>query len=450
MAKILFVLDEVLFRADGRRAGLQIRAAGMAEALAKRGHHIVVAEPRPGSSGDQSPAWRFVGLDTIASELPVAASIVHPLLLERHYGVLRACPIVADAYEFPFGSWLSHSASQLPRLGERVMYDYRRTMATYLRALVRADRVLCGTEAQRHGYLSILCTLGRINPRHYDADLVLTVPSGAPPDPPVREMPTDARLIAIKRSGLIVLWYGGIYPWFDIDTYLGAMPLIADEVPSVQFLFAGIGGVDHRQGQPLTHPGAAKLLEHVQRDAGLRARTHFVDHVPYGERHQLFQASDVGVCTYGDHLETTFAMRGRLIDMIWGGLPPVATTGDAMSERLQAGGAGIAVPAGDAAALARAVASLLRDRVRSASMSAKARQLATTSLSWDHLVEPLHRYCSAPPHDPSRGDAFVARTAGRIVGIQDGAGWRLRDRYMRARSQASRVLSGLVRRRSSG
>jgi len=441
MAKVLFVLDQILFRPDGRRAGLQVRVAGMAQALAKRGHHIVVAEPRPGSSGDVPPSWRFVDLADIAGELPVAASIVHPLLLERHYDVLRAGPIVADAYEFPFGSWLAHSASQLDALGERVMHDYRATMAHYLRALDRADRILCASEPQRWGYLTLACMLGKINPRHYASDLVLTVPSGAAPDPPARERSRHPRLAEIKTRGPIVLWFGGIYPWFDIDVYLGAMPLIAREVTNVQFLFVGAGGVDHREGEPLTHPGALRLRAALESDGDLKARTHLLEHGAYEERREVFLASDLGVCTQGDHLETAFSMRTRLIDMMWGGVPVVATVGDGIGQLVHASGAGMVVPPADAPALARAVVSLLRQPEALRSMSAKARQLAAGVLSWDHQIEPLHRYCLAPRRDPSRGDALVATTAARIVGIQDGRRWRLRDRYVRARSKASRALA---------
>lgn len=434
------MLDEPLFRQDGRMAGLQIRVAGMAEALAEKGHDIVVAEPAPGSATAKHPGFRFVDVADIEKTFPIDVSIVHPLFVKRHYGLLRRFPMVVDAYEFPFGSWLGQSADQLPVLGERVMYDYRRTMADYLTALTQADRILCGTELHRDCYLSMLCMLGKINPKYYGSDLVMTVHTGTSPNPPTRVDPTNARLLSIKKRGPVVLWMGGIYPWFDMDTYLAAMPLIVSRQPSVQFLFAGIGGVYHA-GQKLTQPGAVKLLQTLEDSPDLKARTHILDYTPYAERHQVYQASDIGLCTYGDHLETTFSMRARLIDMIWGGLPTIATAGDPMSRFIETHDIGSAVPAADPGALANAVVALVADNAARERMSANAREAALGSLGWDRQIESLHQFCLAPQMDPSGHDRLVQRTAANIVQIGNGWRWRVREKSVRLRWRANRILT---------
>ena len=85
------------------------------------------------------------------------------------------------------------------------------------------------------------------------------------------------------------------------------------------------------------------------------------DWVEYEDRQNYLLESDVGVSTHLDHVETAFSFRTRILDYFWAGLPVVSTSGDALSDMIEAAGAGITVPPDDVGALEDALFDLLSD-----------------------------------------------------------------------------------------
>ena len=402
MARVLLTIDEPLAGPGGRIAGLQVRVLEMSRALARAGHEVAVA------TVGEAPG---VG--------PVDVWITHPRMVDGLEDVVRTRARVIDGYESPFGSFLAHAAALVPRIGERAADDYRATMVRMLGAVVSADRVLCANESQRVSYLTILSMLGRIGPHAPETDAVLCVSSGASPAPPDR--PGDA-----VPHAPVVLWCGGCYPWFDVETYLAALPAIAAAHPAVRFRFAGIDGVALDHELPL----ARRIREVVAASPVLAARSEFVPWLPYAERGALYAAADVGVCTYGDHLETRLAMRTRVIDMVWGGLPLVVSTGDEMSRVVETHALGRTVAPSDPAALATAVTALLADPDARRLASANARALAEGALSWDRQVAPLAHYCA----DVAAGRVAsrpALPLAGAIAQLNDGRTRELADALRR-------------------
>jgi glycosyltransferase involved in cell wall biosynthesis len=422
VARILLTLDEPI--GPGPIAGLQVRVLEMSQALARAGHDVVVAAP-----------------DELGGVGPVDVWITHPRMVTPLADAVATRALVVDGYESPFGSFLAHAAALLPRLGDRAVREYRATAVGQLAAIAAADRVLCANEAQRVSYLTILSMLGRIGPRTPDAALVLLVSSGASPEPPVR--PLDE-----TPHAPVLLWCGGCYPWFDVETYLAALPAIAARVPAVRFRFAGIDGVGADEV-----PLARRIREVVAGDPALAARAQFVGWQPYVERGTLYASADVGVCTYGDHLETRLSMRTRVIDMIWGGLPLVVSSGDEMSRVVASHGLGRVVPAGDPGALADAASALLADPAGRRDATARARALALGELSWDAQVAPLAAYCAAvaagtttPATTVSPAEAIVRLNDGRERAVADAVrrlAWRAGNAWRLARR---RGLGALVER----
>lgn len=403
MARVLCPLDEPLADGGGRMAGLQVRVYELASALARAGHDVRVAVPSP---APVAPApFRTIAMDALGD--PVDVWITHPRMVAPLAPRVRARALVVDGYESPFGSFLSHAAALVGRVGERAVDDYRATAVAFLGAFARADRVLCANESQRVSYLTALAMLGRITPRTPAPDLVLQVSSGASGVPP-------PRLRDATPHDPVLLWCGGCYPWFDVETYLAALPAIVARVPAVRLRFAGIDGVGDG-GLPL----ARRIREVVAATPALASRAEFVPWRPYAERGALYAEADVGVCTYGAHLETRLSMRTRVIDMIWGGLPLVVSAGDDLSGVVAGQGLGRAVPPGDATALAEAVCALLDDPGARSQASQRAAALARGELSWDHQVAPLAAYCAAVASGASRPSRAVG-DAEALVRLNDG------------------------------
>src|SRR5690606_8326421 len=83
------------------------------------------------------------------------------------------------------------------------------------------------------------------------------------------------------------------------------------------------------------------------------------DWVPYEERANFLLDANAGVSTHHAHVETEFSFRTRILDYLWAGLPMVVTQGDTFADLVEAEGLGVAVPAGDQAALERGLEQVL-------------------------------------------------------------------------------------------
>lgn len=432
MARIALLTEGALFPEGGRIAGLQVRVLEMARALGRRGHDVTVGEEtastgvEPGVNVTATRALRGNAFDVW---------IAHPRLVARHHRRFRDLPLVLDGYEAPFASFLAFAEAQGSERNRRVLSEYSAGVAETLRALRRADLVICANGPQRAGYLSLLGALGRLSPLESSPRIVQIVQTGAPPSPTGESL----RAREEREGGQVVLWPGGAYPWFDLDTFVEAMPLVLDAVPSARFVFAGLGGQDG--GTPRPAP-IQQMLESPESQPLVTAST-FVDWLPYAERREMYDSADIGVCTYRVHVETLFSMRTRVIDMAWGGLPVVATQGDEASQLLAAHHAAVTVPAEDPTALASEIVALLRDDNRRDAMKRNALALASGAWSWDAQIAPLHEFCKEPWRLSPARRIVGTRSVHRIIRVNGGRLWRVRQGLRRI---SPRRVTGLARR----
>ena len=75
------------------------------------------------------------------------------------------------------------------------------------------------------------------------------------------------------------------------------------------------------------------------------------DWVDYDDTANYLLEADIGVCTYFDNLETRYAFRSRVLDLLWAELPIICTEGDVLAELVASRPLGIAVAERDEVAL---------------------------------------------------------------------------------------------------
>ena len=153
-------------------------------------------------------------------------------------------------------------------------------------------------------------------------------------------------------------------------------------------------------------------------DAGCRTR----------ERADWLLEAACALSTHGDHLETRFAFRTRLLDCLWARLPVVCTGGDELGATVEQERLGAVVAPGDVEATAAALAEVLdagRGAYEPRIAAAAARQ------TWDRVAEPVQRFLKAPPPPRPRrtsvrpaqvirtGTYTAARRALNLVGARD-------------------------------
>ena len=398
----LFLTEEPLGQ---RLAGPAIRALELARAVARSGAVDAVRLVSLTSCERTDPHVELSagGPDLAEVAAECAVVVLQGDVLNRVPGLTDIeVPVVVDAYD-PF------HLEQLEQTRDRDEADRVRVVRDTVRALNdqlgRADLVLCASARQRALWLGHLAAIGRVNPLTYDQSpeldrLVAVVPFGtsASPAPAAgRAQLLGADFPGLTDDDVLLIWGGGLYPWFDADVLLDAMARLAEGHPRLKLLFLGT-----------RHPLAADedtavvrgLKERATRDGTLGRTVFFHDGwVPYDERHAWLGSADAGVSTHHPHLETEFSYRTRVVDYLAAGLPVVTTDGDALADLVRASGCGVVVPPHDAGALADALAQLADDPDRRRELSVRA-SVEARRLDWDTVAAPLADFCRAPRRAP--------------------------------------------------
>jgi glycosyltransferase involved in cell wall biosynthesis len=301
-------------------------------------------------------------------------------------------PVAADLYD-PFFVENLHYASTL---GEATAVHDRETLEL---ALARADFFLCASPEQRLFYAGTLYTAGRVGPRNFPPDptlsgLLAVVPFGVPGEPASGDRAAGRRLLNVPPEGPLV-FFGGIYDWYEPDLLLEAWPGVLRRRPDAKLLF-------------FENPNPETTPQRVYARARERARAIdpqgksilFSPWLPYASRADLYAAVDLLVSISSEGLERDLAFRTRLLDAAWGGLPSLSVAGGPLARQLEEAGAGRRVT-GTASALADAVTQMLADPVEREKGAAAARRFAA-SRAWSLVAAPLAAWCREARIDPGR------------------------------------------------
>lgn len=343
--------------------GVQAHVRDLAESLIGLGHEISVLAPvdDPETADLPSyvvPAGRAVPVPYNGS---VARLAFGPLSLARTRRWLR---------RGGFDVLHLHEPT-VPSLSMLALFAARGPMvATFHTATARSRALqVFGTTLQPGlekitGRIAVSPAARRVVVEHLGHDAVL-VPNGveiarfdgatALPDAPAGPKVVFLGRIDEDRKGLAVL--------------LAALPALVRLVPDVQVLVAGPGNVEEVRG---TIP--ANLQPHV----------HLLGLVSDADKPRVYASGDV-YCAPNTHGESFGIV---LIEAMATGTPVVAADLEAFRRVLDDGRAGVLVPVGDAAALAVALADLLRDPQRRSALSAAGR-IAVQPYDWSRVTRQI-------------------------------------------------------------
>jgi glycosyltransferase involved in cell wall biosynthesis len=283
----------------------------------------------------------------------------------------------------------------------------------FLEALHTGHHFICAGRHQRDLYLGALLASRLISPAAYRVDpsfrsFIDCVPFGVPSERPRRIAGAGprAQLPGLGDDARILLWSGGIWNWLDPVTAVAATLAAAKRDPRVRLVFMYADGIEDGGEERREASAAYALAERL----GALNRLVFFNRtaIPYGERASWLLDADVMLSTNREHLEAGFAFRTRLLDCFWAGVPAVCTGGDELSELLERCNGGVAVPYGDADAVADGILAVLaqdagayRERLRA----------AATELVWPAVVAPLRRMIELPGPPRALGDPWARRSS---------------------------------------
>ena len=300
--------------------------------------------------------------------------------------------IILDAYDpMPFELMESDKASKMHTRQK----NQTQIVEVFNFSFKMADHVICAHEGQRDLWTGLLLSQKKINPYQYDKDNTLKqmidiVPFGLPSEPPVKQGIGPKSLFKLKESDKIVLWGGGILPWFDPLTLIDAIHLISKDRADVHLVFMG-ANAPTAFADGCLNDMPAKAQKYAQ-DLGLFEKHVFFKFgwTPYEQRTSFLLESDIGISTHFDHLETRYSFRTRLLDYIWAGLPIISTEGDSFSKLITSRGVGLTVPCKDATAVAQAILHIVDNPQISRKMKENLEMLKA-EFHWEKVVQPLEK-----------------------------------------------------------
>lgn len=165
----------------------------------------------------------------------------------------------------------------------------------------------------------------------------------------------------ISKDDKVLLWTGGIWNWFDAQTLIQAMGLLAEKRPDIKLVFFG---TKHPNPNVPAMQEAADSLQ-LAKKLDLLNKTVFMQEgwVSYNDRVNYLLEADAAVNTTKQTIEAEFAHRTRVLDHFLAGLPTIATQEDYLSDEvIERNDLGLTVPAGDAQALAVAIVSIVEPK----------------------------------------------------------------------------------------
>jgi glycosyltransferase involved in cell wall biosynthesis len=409
-------------------AGVGSRFLTLAQVVAEAGHQVTLAVPNdPGEARFNAPGVHMV--HAVPERLGAQAEGHDWVLLHGHPGNHYLAqrhdqPVVVDLYD-PFMLENLHYERELG------LAPYSTDLATWRLQMGRGDFFLCSSEEQRLYYLGWLSALGRVNPLSVEEDpaldrLIVELPFGAPAaEPPPR--PARGEVLKDVPDDAPVLYFGGIYDWYDPLVLLEALPQLLEADPRTVVLF-----VEHPHPE-LTPLGlAARTRETAEQRGWLGHQVRFEGWRPYRRRFELPAVSDLAVVCHRPGIETDLSLRTRLVDLMWLGLPMVVTQGGTMARVVHETGAGAVVAPADPDLLARTIHSFLDDPERRQS-AAHAARAWSRERSWPRVAAPLLEFARQPWRDRHRA---------RVVGLEGAPGTVLKEPVVRRLRRVLRRFGG--------
>ncbi len=398
----------------GDMAGPGNRAYHIAQVLAKEvpGAEVTLAVPRqveqPQVPGVQiAPYTGFSALSLVSKHDIIISSGLMPQLVLNFRDKL----FVADLFGQSFMEWLELITSESG--GVKRMAWMNKNYAYIKMQLTLADFILCSNERQRDSYIGMMAGLGLVDPEMYDNDATLrrcidVVPNGLRHE----QMISDQKVLkgvyaGINEGDKVILWNGGMVSWYDPETFLRALHLLAKERNDIKALFLGTfyPGLGSFLGEGQMFEPAFQL----SKDLGLYQRSVFFEFgwVPHAQVKNFLLESDMGICTYLDNLETRYSHRTSFLDLMWAELPIICTRGDVLAEMVAQRDLGVVVAEGDVAAVADAIRRLVDDKAFYEQCQKNLRAVKP-DLSWEIALEPLIHFCrEANPTSVAKRDRFL-------------------------------------------
>ena len=344
------------------------------------------------SDGLRITTWRLESLEELLSQadLVVVSYCMGELSLKVAQLLKPQQQLILDCYVPIYVEVSARNTNDL----DREYRNYLGDVARWSEVLRRGDIFLCASQEQQRYYQGVLSAVGRINPATYGAELQVIVPFGIDRELPVASDRPISRIVG-DSSARRVLWFGGVYPWFDINNLVEAVRTLDTEIRSRLVV---VGARNPFNSHPDFVRSSAAAERHVNRE-NADDIVYFQDWVPFGERANWYLDSDVVVLINRMGEENKLAWRTRLADYIWADRPILTNGGDPLGELLIGNSAALRVDESDPTSIAGALRQVFTAPDIGGALRAQLRRIRET-LYWDVVTRELAAHVQAHTRAP--------------------------------------------------
>jgi glycosyltransferase involved in cell wall biosynthesis len=195
--------------------------------------------------------------------------------------------------------------------------------------LPRGDYFLYANDAQEKFYTGVLATLGIINQFSYKKKRLLKVPFGIDVPDIKKTYENPYVKFDIKDNDFTLLWFGGLYPWFDITKILKTIK----DYKNNNIKLVIVGG-NNPQNQ---HPDFVRNYQNVVnyiKENGIDKQVVLIDWVDYATRRKYYEYADAIISMNGEGKENHYSWRTRVMDYVGSTTPLLTNGGDPLSDEL--------------------------------------------------------------------------------------------------------------------
>ncbi len=318
-----------------RVEGGGMRAWGLAKGLRANGARVTVAvnSSFPQSIGQYEDVnltnWsldhKFVDLINSYDMVIISYCMGDPSTFVAKY-ISPEVQLVLDAYVPIYVEVSARDSDDIPTEYTHYMDDIK----GFNTVLKRGDYFLCANELQKIYYTGVLSSLGIVNPYSYRKDRILVVPFGIHDDQATATYNPYEKL-GLKEDDFVVLWFGGIYPWFNVSDLLDAA-LKLSKIDDIKLVF--VGGKNPFNPNPDFSKQYDSAVDFANQHKLTDKSIFFVDWVDFNERANWYKHADLVISINEPGEENNFSWRTRVMDYVWGELAIVTNGQDALSEEL--------------------------------------------------------------------------------------------------------------------
>ncbi len=236
---------------------------------------------------------------------------------------------IVDAYSPVYVEFLTKS---LDKDGDKSLLtseNYLPFIDAFNECLIRADYVLIGNENQKHFYRGVIGGVGGL--LNFDDSKFVTLPAFVESASHINKESKPKK--AQHSEKLNILWFGGVYPWFDIKDLIYAF---SDKEISKLAKLIVVGGSNpfYPKDNKRFNGKYIEALSLCKKLNLNKSIVEFKDWVDYEDRIEVFNNADLAISINSDFLENEYSFRLRVADLAGNGVPILTNGGDPLGELL--------------------------------------------------------------------------------------------------------------------